>query len=185
MSSGRTWRVRVPAGVFMTYFPIVLMVLASLSVSAWVIIGSGSGRTPTEMMGKQGALSEYAPVLKYGAVLLLSGIFWLFWRHRHATLRIEEGYLILKRQFGQRSLPLERIRPACSRLFARRGEDRPVGVVCHLTGDPSDKGFRVFGYEAQCPPGLIDSVDLYGKSYDMIFMEPAEFRDFLDTLQRT
>ncbi len=184
MTANHEWRLKVPSGAIMTYVPIILMVIASLAVSAWVIIGSGSGNTPEDMMGKPGSLAEYAPLLRYGTVVILFGFFWLFWSHKTATLKIEAGYLILQKKFGRRALPLERIRPTCSRLYGRRGEDSPIGVVCSLTGKPSEKGFRVFGYGAECPAGMVESDNLYGKKYDIVFMEPAEFNDFLNTLQR-
>lgn len=177
------WRVKIPAGGFMRYIPLLLMVLAGLSVSAWVIISSGSGKTPSDLMGKPGALAEYAPVIQIGAVFVLGGLFWLFWRHKKGYLSIQGGRLVLEKRFGSRSIPLERIHLSCSRLFSSRTAEKPIGVVCHLTGDPAEKGFRVFGYLARCPEELLSSPDLYGKEYDIILMESNEFQDFLSTVE--
>lgn len=177
-----SWRVKIPASGFMRYIPIILILLAGLSVSAWVVLSSKSGNTPSNMMGKQGALADYAPLIQYGAVFVLGALFWLFWRHKKGNLSIQDGRLVLKKKFGNRSLPLERVKPSCSRLFGRRGAERPLGAVCHLTGDPAEKGFRVFGYGAGCPEGLPGSPDLYGKEYDLIIMDPADFQDFVSTI---
>lgn len=100
MTANHEWRVKVPSGAIMTYVPIILMVIASLAVSAWVIIGSSSGNTPEDMMGKPGSFAEYAPLLRYGTVVILFGFFWLFWSHKNAKLKIEAGYLILQKKFG-------------------------------------------------------------------------------------
>ncbi len=181
-----TWKVRVPSSGFMKLLPLLILMALGLAMTAWVYLGARGGSNPAERMERMGLgdLSGYAGVIQVGAMVLLGGFFILFWGHRKGRLSIEGGRLVLKRRFGSRELPLERLAPSCSRCFDSRRTGNEIGVVLHPTGDASDNGLRVLGYGVSCPAELLTSPDLYGQEYDAIIMDPEDFDDFLGQVTR-
>jgi len=177
-----SWRVRVPASKLMKYLPLGVLLLAGLGMSVWVYISAMGGNSPTDMMGEPGSLSEYGIPLQFGAMVVLGGFFWLFWRHRKATLRMEGDRLVLKKTFGSRSLPISRLNPSCAKAYADERSGIRIGVICYLTGSPSDRGFRVLGYGGGCPEEMLTMPDSHGQTYDVMIMKREDFSSFLNAV---
>lgn len=176
------WKVRIPASGFMKLLPGIVLALAGLAVSAWVYTSSMQGRNPAEIMGEPGSLSEYTEVFQLGGIAILGCFFWIFWRHRKATLYIEGDRLVLKKILGSRSIPLSSLDPACSKAYSDRRSGMNIGVICHPTGNPGERGFRLLGYNAKCPGEMLTLPDSHGQAYDMMIMKAEEFQSFLNSV---